>query len=66
MTGLPSLPDDGATMTGNVMVDVRDSENVKGTVRMNSSGGAAGGNNVMNMNSTFTNKWTAAACGDVP
>lgn len=56
----------GTTMTGNVVVTATDSENVKGTVHMNTTGGNGnGGSNTMNMNSTFTSKWIGAACGDV-
>jgi hypothetical protein len=53
----------GMKMTGNLRVEAVDSENVKGTVQMNTSGNNAG--NSMNMNSTFTGKWLGAACGDV-
>jgi hypothetical protein len=56
----------GMTMTGNVVVSATDSENVKGTVHMNTTGGnGSSGSNPMNMNSTFTSKWLGAACGDV-
>lgn len=52
----------GTTMSGNVHVEALSSENVKGSVQMNTSGGSAG---TMNMNSTFTSKWLGASCGDV-
>ncbi len=56
----------GQKMTGNLRVEAVDSENVKGTMQMNTSGSnTAGGNNAMNVNSTFTGKWFGAACGDV-
>ena len=62
-----SCTQNGMTMTGNVHVEATDSENVKGSIQMNTSGngGADAGGNTMNMNSTFTSKWLAAACGDV-
>jgi hypothetical protein len=56
----------GVKMTGNFVVEAVDSENVKGSMRMNASGGnPSGGNNAMNMNSTFTEKWLGADCGEV-
>jgi hypothetical protein len=66
----------GMTMTGDYDAEAIDSENIKGSMHMNASNpsgsnNAAGGNNTpagagaMNMNSTFTSKWVAAACGDV-
>lgn len=53
------------TMTGNVSVTASDSENVKGTMHMNSTGSNAGQSGAMKMDSTFTSKWLGAACGDV-
>lgn len=60
----------GMNVTGNVAVTASDSENVKGTVHMNTasssgtpSNGAPGAG--MKMDSTFTSKWLGASCGDV-
>jgi Protein of unknown function (DUF3617) len=56
----------GVKMTGNFVVEAVDSENVKGSMHMKASGGnTSGGNNAMNMNTTFTEKWLGADCGDV-
>lgn len=56
----------GVKMTGDFVVEAVDPENVKGSMRMNASGGnTSGGNNAMNMNTTFTEKWLGADCGDV-
>lgn len=62
-----SCTQNGMTMSGNVHVEATDSENVKGSIQMNTSGNgsASAGGNTMNMNSTFTSKWVGAACGDV-
>jgi len=37
------------------------SENVKGSMQM----ATTGGDHTINMNSTFTSKWLGADCGDV-
>lgn len=42
-------------------IQASDSENVKGTMQMNASGGA----NKMAMQSSFTSKWLGADCGDL-
>ncbi|MGB6875809.1 MAG: DUF3617 domain-containing protein [Candidatus Acidiferrales bacterium] len=56
----------GTKMTGNFLVEAIDSEHIKGSMRMNSSGGnTSEGNNAMNMNTTFTEKWLGADCGEV-
>lgn len=55
----------GMTMTGNVLVTAGDSENVKGTVHMNTTSSGGGPTNGMKMDSTFTSKWLSASCGDV-
>jgi Protein of unknown function (DUF3617) len=54
----------GMTMAGNVVVNASDSENVKGTVHMNATS-STGESGAMKMDSSFTSKWVAAACGDV-
>ena len=43
-----------------VHIEALDSENVKGTVQSNTSGGG----NTMNINGTFTSKWIGAVCKD--
>lgn len=59
----------GMTMTTNITVTANDSENVKGTMHMNTSGTAASTagstSNTMKMDGTFTSKWLGASCGDV-
>lgn len=56
----------GVKMAGDFVVEAVDPENVKGSMRMNASGGnTSDGNNAMNMNTTFTEKWLGADCGDV-
>lgn len=55
----------GMTMTGNVVVTASDSENVKGTVHMNTTSTSGGPSNGMKMDSTFTAKWLGSSCGDV-
>lgn len=52
-------------MTGDIVVEAVDSENVKGSVHMNSTGGKTASSGAMNISSTFTSKWLGAACGDV-
>lgn len=51
----------GAKINVSTVVEALDSENIKGSMQMS----ASGGENTMNMNSTFTGKWLGAACGDV-
>lgn len=55
----------GMTMTGNVVVTASDSENVKGTVHMNTTSSTSSGSNAMKTDSTFTSKWLGSSCGDV-
>ncbi|MGC1107145.1 MAG: DUF3617 domain-containing protein [Candidatus Acidiferrales bacterium] len=56
----------GTKMTGDFLVEAIDSEHIKGSMRMNASGGGTSeGTNAMNMNTTFTEKWLGADCGDV-
>ena len=44
--------------TGTVKIEALDSENIKGTVAMT----ATSGDHTMNMNNSFTSKWTGPAC----
>lgn len=56
----------GMTMTSNVSVTASDSENVKGTVRMNTTDSdTSSGSHSMKMDSSFTSKWIGSSCGDV-
>lgn len=55
----------GMTMTGNVSVTASNSENVKGTVHMNTTSGNGAAGNGMKMESSFTSKWIGSSCGDV-
>lgn len=53
-------------MTGNLVVEAVDSEHIKGSMRMDASGAnTSQGGNAMNVNTTFTEKWLGADCGDV-
>ena len=49
------------TMSGTIHVEALNSETVKGSVRMATTGGARS----MNMNSDFTSRYLGSACGDV-
>ena len=51
----------GMKTSGTVRVDAVDSENVKGSVKAESTGGG----NTMKVNSNFTSKWLSADCGKV-
>lgn len=55
----------GMTMTSNVVVTASDSENVKGTVHVNTTGSGASPASGMKMDSSFTSKWLGSSCGDV-
>ncbi|MGB9072293.1 MAG: DUF3617 domain-containing protein [Terriglobales bacterium] len=50
-----------ATMSGTVQVEVLNSETLKGSMRMASTGGGR----TMNVNSDFTSRYLGSACGDV-
>ncbi len=52
---------DGAKTNGTFRVESMNSENVKGSMQMVTTGG----DHTVNMNSTFTSKWLGADCGDV-
>ncbi len=49
----------GIKTSGTVRVDAINSENVKGSVKAESTGGG----NTMNVNSNFTSKWLSSDCG---
>jgi hypothetical protein len=49
------------TMNGTIQVEALNSETLKGSVRMATSGGGRH----MNMNSDFTSRYLGSACGDV-
>jgi hypothetical protein len=51
----------GTKINVSTVVEALDSENIKGSMQMS----ASGGENAMNMNTTFTGKWLGATCGDV-
>ncbi len=55
----------GMTVSSNIMVTASDSENVKGTVHMNTDSSNGSAANSMKMDATFTSKWAGASCGDV-
>ncbi len=60
----------GMTATSHIVVTASDSENVKGTMHMNTtsssgSSDSAGAGAGMKMDGTFTSKWVGASCGDV-
>lgn len=48
--------------TGSVLIEALNSENVKGSGHMASTGG--GGRNTFNSNTSFTSKWIGPSCGD--
>ena len=50
-----------ATMNGTIQVEALNSETLKGSVRMATTGGGR----TMNMNSDFTSRYLGSACGDV-
>jgi hypothetical protein len=52
---------DGGKMTGTFRVEAANSETVKGSMQMTSTGS----DHTMNMNSNFTSRWLGADCGDV-
>lgn len=49
-------------ITGSVLVEALNSENVKGSGHMVSTGG--GGGNTLNSNTSFTSKWIGPSCGN--
>jgi hypothetical protein len=52
---------DGTKTNGTFRVEAMNSENVKGSMQM----ATTGGDRTMNMNSNFTAKWLAPDCGDI-
>ena len=52
---------DGAKTNGTIWVEAMNSESMKGSMQLQTTGG----DHTMNMNSTFTSKWLGPDCGDV-